>query len=231
MVCCPPMEDYARDPGQSQWQRHDSDDEPIRRLPSIDRLMRDLSYKPAVGNDFEVSPRRISHSEAGYRFHPDFRTQPRQHLPSIRTAPGPGKSLALPYSNGSSSQPSGSTPLTDSKPYPTTSSTMPADASHHALSYRDRELGRSSWDYSYAMYGRHGSTEEMSHTDGRWAIGKPQQQQQPSSLGITKAGKPRKRLSQACNQCRDKKVKCDGLQSIQCSQCRKFGRECTFTTT
>jgi hypothetical protein len=45
--------------------------------------------------------------------------------------------------------------------------------------------------------------------------------------GTTKAGKPRKRLGQACNTCREKKIKCD--PSIpKCAQCRKFGRECKF---
>lgn len=46
--------------------------------------------------------------------------------------------------------------------------------------------------------------------------------------GTTKAGKPRKRLSQACNQCRDKKIKCDGRQDPKCGQCSKFGRDCKF---
>lgn len=49
-----------------------------------------------------------------------------------------------------------------------------------------------------------------------------------SDWGTTKAGKPRKRLSQACNQCRDKKIKCDGRQDPKCGQCSKFGRECKF---
>ena len=45
--------------------------------------------------------------------------------------------------------------------------------------------------------------------------------------GITKAGKPRKRLAQACISCREKKVKCDP-GSPKCLQCHKFGRECRF---
>ncbi|EXJ91523.1 hypothetical protein A1O3_00071 [Capronia epimyces CBS 606.96] len=45
--------------------------------------------------------------------------------------------------------------------------------------------------------------------------------------GTTKAGKPRKRLGQACNTCREKKIKCDpGVP--KCAQCKKFGRECKF---
>lgn len=49
------------------------------------------------------------------------------------------------------------------------------------------------------------------------------------SWGVTKAGKPRKRLAQACTTCREKKIRCDpgsGLSS--CSQCLKFKRECRF---
>ena len=47
--------------------------------------------------------------------------------------------------------------------------------------------------------------------------------------GITKAGKPRKRLAIACTTCREKKIKCDPGSS-KCVQCEKFGRECKFTT-
>lgn len=45
--------------------------------------------------------------------------------------------------------------------------------------------------------------------------------------GVTKAGKPRKRLAQACTTCREKKIKCDP-SSPKCIQCQKFGRECRF---
>lgn len=47
--------------------------------------------------------------------------------------------------------------------------------------------------------------------------------------GTTKAGKPRKRLGQACNTCREKKIKCDPSVP-KCAQCQKFGRECKFDT-
>ena len=47
--------------------------------------------------------------------------------------------------------------------------------------------------------------------------------------GVTKAGKPRKRLAIACTTCRDKKIKCDPGDG-KCLQCEKFGRECRFTT-
>lgn len=47
--------------------------------------------------------------------------------------------------------------------------------------------------------------------------------------GITKAGKPRKRLAIACTTCREKKIKCDPAEP-KCVQCEKFGRECRFTT-
>ncbi|KIX09086.1 uncharacterized protein Z518_00164 [Rhinocladiella mackenziei CBS 650.93] len=48
--------------------------------------------------------------------------------------------------------------------------------------------------------------------------------------GTTKAGKPRKRLGQACNTCREKKIKCDP-NVPKCAQCQKFGRECKFDST
>lgn len=48
-----------------------------------------------------------------------------------------------------------------------------------------------------------------------------------ANWGITKAGKPRKRLAQACITCRDKKIKC--VPNIpKCDQCQKSGRECKF---
>jgi hypothetical protein len=45
--------------------------------------------------------------------------------------------------------------------------------------------------------------------------------------GVTKAGKPRKRLAVACLTCREKKIKCDP-DYPQCLQCEKAGRECRF---
>lgn len=47
--------------------------------------------------------------------------------------------------------------------------------------------------------------------------------------GVTKAGKPRKRLAIACITCREKKIKCDPAEP-HCVQCEKFGRKCRFTT-
>ena len=47
--------------------------------------------------------------------------------------------------------------------------------------------------------------------------------------GITKAGKPRKRLAIACMTCREKKIKCDPAEP-KCVQCEKSGRECRFQT-
>jgi Fungal specific transcription factor domain/Fungal Zn(2)-Cys(6) binuclear cluster domain len=47
--------------------------------------------------------------------------------------------------------------------------------------------------------------------------------------GTTKAGKPRKRLGQACNTCREKKIRCDP-KIPKCTQCQKFDRECKFET-
>ena len=45
--------------------------------------------------------------------------------------------------------------------------------------------------------------------------------------GVTKAGKPRKRLAVACLTCREKKIKCDP-DDPKCVQCDKFGRVCKF---
>jgi hypothetical protein len=47
--------------------------------------------------------------------------------------------------------------------------------------------------------------------------------------GITKAGKPRKRLAIACVTCREKKIKCEPAEP-KCVQCDKSGKECRFET-
>ena len=47
--------------------------------------------------------------------------------------------------------------------------------------------------------------------------------------GVTKAGKPRKRLAIACTTCREKKIKCDPAEP-KCVQCEKCGKDCRFTT-
>ncbi|KAB8360772.1 hypothetical protein FH972_024506 [Carpinus fangiana] len=44
-------------------------------------------------------------------------------------------------------------------------------------------------------------------------------------FGVTKAGKPRKRLAQACMTCREKKIKCQPGEP-KCVQCTKVNREC-----
>lgn len=48
-----------------------------------------------------------------------------------------------------------------------------------------------------------------------------------ANWGITKAGKPRKRLAQACLTCREKKIKCHP-NLPKCDQCQKSGRDCRF---
>lgn len=45
--------------------------------------------------------------------------------------------------------------------------------------------------------------------------------------GVTKTGKPRKRLAIACITCREKKIKCDP-DYPRCVQCEKYGRICRF---
>ena len=47
--------------------------------------------------------------------------------------------------------------------------------------------------------------------------------------GVTKAGKPRKRLALACTTCREKKIKCQPAFP-KCALCDKFGRECHYAT-
>ena len=47
--------------------------------------------------------------------------------------------------------------------------------------------------------------------------------------GLTKAGKPRKRLAQACINCRQKKIRCHPNPNLmQCAQCEKTQTDCRF---
>ncbi|KAJ5562952.1 hypothetical protein N7461_001713 [Penicillium sp. DV-2018c] len=51
-----------------------------------------------------------------------------------------------------------------------------------------------------------------------------------ANWGVTKAGRPRKRLGLACLTCREKKIKCSPNPTAEgiCDQCRKSGRACRF---
>ncbi len=50
-----------------------------------------------------------------------------------------------------------------------------------------------------------------------------------SEWGITKAGKPRKRLARACLNCRHKKIRCHpNPSSMKCSQCERTDLDCRF---
>lgn len=47
--------------------------------------------------------------------------------------------------------------------------------------------------------------------------------------GTTKAGKPRKRLAQACLNCRYKKIRCHpNVNSMKCTQCERSDTDCRF---
>lgn len=48
-----------------------------------------------------------------------------------------------------------------------------------------------------------------------------------ANWGVTKAGKPRKRLAQACLTCRSKKIKCIP-KFPNCEQCQRSGRHCRY---
>lgn len=44
--------------------------------------------------------------------------------------------------------------------------------------------------------------------------------------GMTKANKARKRLAQACIECREKKIKCEPGRGDECANCEKYKRRC-----
>ena len=53
----------------------------------------------------------------------------------------------------------------------------------------------------------------------------------PARWGMTKAGKVRKRLAQACESCRKKKTKCEPrTKRLKCLPCEKTGNSCSFET-
>ena len=53
----------------------------------------------------------------------------------------------------------------------------------------------------------------------------------PPRWGMTKAGKVRKRLAQACESCRKKKTRCEPrAKRMKCLPCEKTGNSCSFET-
>jgi len=45
--------------------------------------------------------------------------------------------------------------------------------------------------------------------------------------GLTRAGRPRKRLAKACNNCREKKVRCEPGET-RCVRCARQGEDCKW---
>ncbi|KAH0551135.1 hypothetical protein GP486_007525 [Trichoglossum hirsutum] len=65
------------------------------------------------------------------------------------------------------------------------------------------------------------------YDDGSYCMTKIDGEDVNPNWGVTKAGKPRKRLAVACITCREKKIKCDP-DYPKCQQCVKYDRVCMF---
>lgn len=63
------------------------------------------------------------------------------------------------------------------------------------------------------------------YEDGRYCRATIDGKKVNPTWGITKAGKPRRRLAQACLTCREKKIKCEPAYP-SCVQCEKGNRSC-----
>lgn len=72
-----------------------------------------------------------------------------------------------------------------------------------------------------------GGGEVWVYADGSTCPKKIGEEEVIPQWGVTKAGKPRKRLAMACMTCREKKIKCEP-ESPKCAQCEKSGKECRY---
>lgn len=172
--------------------------------------------------------------------------------PSLPTPPLTSSSGPLSYWDTPPpllSSPSGHSSILSSRPPFTPDSqrraslALPIQAQHQARparAYSSTNVERTYHDYRRGQYEHviqegdypERSPENIHHGIGSISISRegPSADMVTSIWGVTKAGKPRKRLSQACITCREKKIKCDPGGGPRCSQCLRFNRECKFDT-
>lgn len=122
-----------------------------------------------------------------------------------------------------------SPPTPDQTPYSTSMPSLPSVSDGSTVSGSDALLIRSQSSPVPREESMPGRGVRSRYNDGiHYSRGVHSDSANPY-FGITKAGKPRKRLAQACATCREKKIRCDpGSGFSKCSQCLKFNRECGF---
>ncbi|KAL7816941.1 hypothetical protein V8C44DRAFT_322062 [Trichoderma aethiopicum] len=143
--------------------------------------------------------------------------QPRPHLPAQKDA-------AHDYSDRRPSQ----VPSSDGNPPSTSASTIPSD-----IAVSKDGLGPKIWTGTHFLPRFVRAAEVPGegmcyfYDDGSHCKTVIDGEAVNAHWGVTKAGKPRKRLAIACVTCREKKIKCDP-DYPRCVQCEKFGRICKF---
>ena len=162
--------------------------------------------QPSVSSiPFHQSPRDASFNPQIQQNFPPPETAPAQQMQPLNTQPLYFQSQKGPYPMAAMpttvSETSKSTPSNSVKPQP------------RVVAEQDIPGEGPSWVYEDGTTCKKVIDGEM--VNAQW--------------GVTKAGKPRKRLAIACTTCREKKIKCDPAEP-KCVQCEKFGRECRFTT-
>lgn len=219
-----------------------------QQLPSVSQLLTNTPgssppspyYPPALATSIAPTPgppRSFHHHHHGHQISPaalydrtpSFVSSPAEHLPPISHAV---------------QSPRGNTP-----PRPVTGPTQTVQTQHSPLYYRDstrksKSLGEVSPTESIGTSITSGSVQPVRphvvdekyidgeglcyiYADGSYCPKNIDGVPVNANWGITKAGKPRKRLAQACLTCREKKIKCHP-NLPKCDQCQKSGRECRF---
>ena len=217
-----------------------------QQLPSVSQLLTNTTgpppspyYPPTLANSIARAPGPPQHSfhhhdhqispVTLYERPPGYAASPAEHLPPL--------THAVP-------SPRGNTP-----PRPLTGPSPTAQTQHSPFSYRDptlqtKSLGEGSPTGSISPSIATGAVPPVRphvvderyidgeglcyiYADGSYCPKNVDGVPVNANWGITKAGKPRKRLAQACLTCREKKIKCHP-NLPKCDQCQRSGRVCRF---
>lgn len=234
-------------PAESATQRQQ-----IEQLPSVRQLLtpsNDPSSSPSYSQQFGVPAPNIDHREHSYPYGHHDQSLSSQMIPVGAQDRSKSRSETLPQSQAGLpplSQVAMHSPRDMNHHAATRSDAMTTSIQHnqllfHGTSHHEKPL---SSDLSSPESGsrRKGSTVLPHVVDERYIDGEgicyiyADGSYCPKAIegipvnanwGVTKAGKPRKRLAQACLTCREKKIKCQP-NLPKCDQCQKSGRECRF---
>lgn len=180
---------------------------PVRDLPSIDRV-------------------HISHPQSNSHLAPPPTHNIFSAAPAYRPAP-PVTSHYPPFLHGRTTSESTATTDVQSNRSSTAFSTSNATSVTDLSSVRSSTISRTS-SKIVGIQDVPGEGEHYVYEDGHMMKAVIGGERVNPAWGITKAGKPRKRLAKACMTCREKKIKCEQGDpgDSRCGQCARTNRVC-----